>query len=78
GGRLVEIIRTAQQRLRPQGHLVLHLVVFDHVQQALALLPEARMTQAQINRSRPIQSLLRLEALNPVFIVVWRKANQHG
>lgn len=73
GGRLEEIIRVAQHRLQPQGRLVLNLVTLDHVQQAAALLPDARMIQAQINRGMPIQSLQRLEALNPVFIVVWRK-----
>lgn len=73
GGRLAEIIRTAQRRLRPQGRLVLNLVALDHVQQAATLLPDARVIQAQINRGMPIQSLLRLEALNPVFIVAWRK-----
>lgn len=75
GGRLAEIIRTAQRRLRPQGRLVLNLVALEHVQQAVALLPDTRVIQVQINRGMPIQSLLRFEALNPVFIVAWRREN---
>jgi len=77
GGRLAEIISMAQQRLKPHGRLVLNLVTLDHVHQATALLPDARVVQAQINRGAPIQSLLRLEALNPVFIIAWQKENRH-
>jgi precorrin-6Y C5,15-methyltransferase (decarboxylating) len=77
GGRLAEIVSVAQQRLKPHGRLVLNLVTLDHVHQATALLPDARVVQAQINRGAPIQSLLRLEALNPVFIIAWQKENRH-
>ena len=77
GGRLAEIVSVAQQRLKPHGRLVLNLVTLEHVHQATALLPDARVVQAQINRGAPIQSLLRLEALNPVFIIAWQKENRH-
>ncbi|MFQ3683230.1 precorrin-6y C5,15-methyltransferase (decarboxylating) subunit CbiE [Roseiflexus sp.] len=73
GGRMAEIVHLAQRRLNLQGRLVLNLVALQHVQQAVTLLPDARVIQAQINRGAPIQSMLRLEALNPVFLVVWRK-----
>ena len=77
GGRLAEIVSVAQQRLKPHGRLVLNLVTLEHVHRATALLPDARVTQAQFNRGTPIQSLLRLEALNPVFIIAWQKENRH-
>jgi len=77
GGRLKEIVSMVQQRLKPHGRLVLNLVTLDHVHQVTVLLPEARVVQAQINRGAPIQSSLRLEALNPVFIIVWQKENRH-
>jgi precorrin-6Y C5,15-methyltransferase (decarboxylating) len=38
-----------------------------------ALLPGARVLQAQFSRGVPIQELLRFEALNPVFVVTWVK-----
>ncbi len=78
GGRLAEIVSTAQQRLKPHGRLVLNLVTLEHVYQATALLPEARIVQAQINRGAPIQAFLRLEALNPVFMIAWQKEKRHG
>ncbi|WP_298815414.1 precorrin-6y C5,15-methyltransferase (decarboxylating) subunit CbiE [Chloroflexus sp.] len=73
GGRLREIIALARQRLRPRGRLVLNLVLTGHLTEALALLPTARVMQVQINRAVPIQTDLRLVALNPVFVVTWMK-----
>jgi precorrin-6Y C5,15-methyltransferase (decarboxylating) len=72
GGRLAELIDLARRRLRPGGRLVLNLVALEHLHEAWALLPEARVSQVQISRGAPIQSMLRLEALNPVFVVVWK------
>jgi precorrin-6Y C5,15-methyltransferase (decarboxylating) len=37
------------------------------------LLPEAQISQVQVNRGAPILAMLRFEALNPVFIVSWKK-----
>jgi precorrin-6B methylase 2 len=37
------------------------------------LLPEAEIIQVQISRGAPILDMLRFEALNPVYIVSWRK-----
>lgn len=74
GGHLRELITLAQQRLRPGGRLVLNLVTAGHLAETLALLPPARTVQVQVNRGMPIQSDLRFAALNPVFIVVWVKA----
>ena len=49
------------------------IATFDNLNLVIAALPEARVTQVQINRGVPVQSMLRLQALNPVFIVTWQK-----
>jgi precorrin-6Y C5,15-methyltransferase (decarboxylating) len=74
GGFLAEIVALARRRLRPGGRLVVNLASLDHLHELRAMLPEARVIQAQISRGVPIQGMLRLEALNPVFIVSWRKS----
>ncbi|MEM7343766.1 MAG: precorrin-6y C5,15-methyltransferase (decarboxylating) subunit CbiE [Chloroflexota bacterium] len=74
GGHLTEIIEYTQQRLQPQGRLVINLATLENLQVAQNLLPEARLIQAQINRGVPILKMTRFEALNPIFIVVWTKA----
>jgi precorrin-6Y C5,15-methyltransferase (decarboxylating) len=73
GGFLAEIVALARQRLWPGGRLVINLATLDHLHELRAMLPEACMIQAQISRGVPIQGMLRLEALNPVFIVSWHK-----
>ena len=78
GGQLAEIVQTAQERLHPNGRLVLNLVTLEHLARVRALLPTARIYQAQISRRVPIQDMLRFEALNPGWIVVWEKAIGDG
>lgn len=73
GGRLAAIIAQARARLRPGGRLVVNLVALEHLHELRGLLPDAAITQVQIGRGVPIQTMLRFEALNPVFIAVWRK-----
>lgn len=73
GGRLAAILDCARARLRPGGRLVVNLVALEHLHELRTLLPDAAVTQVQIARGVPIQTMLRFEALNPVFIAVWRK-----
>ena len=73
GGRLGALLDLACQRLRPGGRLVLNLVTLDRLREARQRLPDARLYQVQISRGAPIQDDLRLEALNPVFVVTWVK-----
>jgi precorrin-6Y C5,15-methyltransferase (decarboxylating) len=73
GGRLAAIVGQARARLRPGGRLVVNLVTLEHLHELRGLLPDAAVTQVQIGRGVPIQDMLRFEALNPVFIAVWRK-----
>ncbi len=70
GGNLAEIIAVAQKRLRPGGRLVVNVVALENLHLARQLLPDARVTQIQIQRGEPILSLMRFKPLNPVFMLV--------
>lgn len=73
GGQLEVIIRQVQQRLQPRGRLVINLATLENLQTVRQLLPAARVSQVQINRGAPILEMLRFEALNPVFVVTWKR-----
>ena len=73
GGRLAEIVALACERLHPRGRLVVNLATIEHLAEARALLPAARIAQLQVSRGVPIQAFLRFDALNPIWIVVWKK-----
>ncbi len=71
--KLPEIIETARQRLQPGGRLVINLATLENLHLARTCLPTARVTQVQISRGTPILDMLRFEALNPIFMIVWHK-----
>jgi len=73
GGYLSTILDTVRSRLRPGGRLVMNFATVDNLHIAIQALPGARVTQIQVSRGVPVQSMLRLQALNPVFLVTWRK-----
>jgi precorrin-6Y C5,15-methyltransferase (decarboxylating) len=73
GQKLAEIIPAVQQRLPLGGRLVINLATLENLQIIRTWLPDARVTQVQINRGVPILDMLRFEALNPIFMVTWRK-----
>jgi precorrin-6B C5,15-methyltransferase / cobalt-precorrin-6B C5,C15-methyltransferase len=73
GGQLLEIIHLVHERLKPEGRLVINLTTLESLQTVREQLPAAQVIQVQINRGVPILEMLRFEALNPVFIVTWRK-----
>lgn len=70
GGSLAEIIAVAKERLHPGGRLVVNVVALENLHLAHQLLPDARVSQIQIQRGTPILSLTRFEPLNPVFMLV--------
>ncbi len=70
GGKLAEIIVEAKKRLHPRGRLVVNVVALDNLHLARQLLPDARVSQIQIQRGEPILSLMRFKPLNPVFMLV--------
>jgi len=77
GQELLPVLNHLVERLRPGGRIVQTVVTLDTLQKVIEFWRdkpfEAAVTQLQINRSAPILDTLRLEALNPVFIVtVWR------
>ncbi len=78
GEDLLLVLNHIIERLRPGGRIVQTVVTLDTLQKVNEFWRdkpfEVAVTQLQINRSAPILNTLRLEALNPVFIVtVWRK-----
>lgn len=73
GGELPAILDQVTLRLRPQGRVVQTLVTLETLTEVLAFWRrhgwDCSVTELQVNRSVPIGDMLRLEALNPVFIV---------
>lgn len=80
GGNLLMILRNCAERLREDGRIVQTIVTLDTLQAVLHFWRDqpfvVTVTQLQINRSSPILNTLRLQALNPVFIVVARRKNR--
>ena len=76
GGHLSELIEIAQQQLHPGGRLVINLATLENLNVVRKLLPNAHITQVQINRGVPILEMLRFESLNPIFIVTWQKNSE--
>ncbi|MEM7344479.1 MAG: precorrin-6y C5,15-methyltransferase (decarboxylating) subunit CbiE [Chloroflexota bacterium] len=75
GDQLAKIIQVAQERLRPSGRLVMTIATLDSLLIVRRVLPKAKVTQVQVSRGKPILDTLRLDALNPVFIVTWGKSD---
>ncbi|MEM9520624.1 MAG: precorrin-6y C5,15-methyltransferase (decarboxylating) subunit CbiE [Actinomycetota bacterium] len=75
GGGGIDVVTAAVERLRPSGVLAATFATIDTASAALRLLgDDARMVQISVNRAVPIgpDRALRLEADNPVFLVVNR------
>jgi len=72
-----EALEAAVDRVKPGGRLVLHLVLLGSVFKALKGLAsrgwDADVTHVQAGRSARLASDLRIEALNPVYVVSARK-----
>jgi precorrin-6Y C5,15-methyltransferase (decarboxylating) len=78
GGGPTAILEEVVRRLRPQGYVVQTAVTLETLAELQAFWRrqpfELKIVQLQVNRSVPIGDALRLEALNPVFIVTaWRR-----
>lgn len=73
GGKLAEIITLSKERLADGGRLVLNLATLENLNIARKHLPSAKISQIQVGRGRPIQEMIRFEALNPIFMVTWTK-----
>jgi precorrin-6Y C5,15-methyltransferase (decarboxylating) len=73
GVRREDVLEQATERLRAGGRIVAHTVLLGSLQRALDALEQAgwspSVVQVQVARSKPLSGDLRLEALNPVFVV---------
>jgi precorrin-6Y C5,15-methyltransferase (decarboxylating) len=83
GGRdLPEIISAAARQLKPEGIMVINLVLLQNVHDAAAALRrldfKTELVQIQIHRSEPMPWSERLEALNPVWIITGRAKAEEG
>jgi precorrin-6Y C5,15-methyltransferase (decarboxylating) len=73
GGRMEEILDHLCRRLKPGGRIVINIVALENLDTAVNTLKArgfaADITLVNISRSTGIKKLIRLEALNPVFVV---------
>jgi len=80
GGELTAILSTAMERVQPGGQIVLNLVSLEHLGQTIEDAQDkgwlAEVTQIGVARSTVTGGLLRLAALNPVFIVALRRSGE--
>ena len=74
GGHLRAIIAHVLPRLPVGGRIVANFATIENLMLFRDLLPTAHVIQVNIQRGKPIQSMLRFEALNPVFVVKWVKS----
>jgi precorrin-6Y C5,15-methyltransferase (decarboxylating) len=75
GGALEAILDIAQQRLRPQGVMVLAIATLEHLSRAIAWIQDhqelwrTQFLQVQLSRSATVGSLTRFSPLNPVTLI---------
>ncbi len=73
GGELQALILLCLKRLKSNGQLVMNFVTLENLNTAMTTLKEASVqwdvVQLQASRSKPILSMQRLQAENPVWIV---------
>lgn len=80
GGNLSEILEYANARLKPNGVIVVNLAVLERTSETYHLLKKlgltAEITQVASSRGNEMpDGAVRLEALNPVFIVSGQRGN---
>ncbi|MED1951169.1 precorrin-6y C5,15-methyltransferase (decarboxylating) subunit CbiE [Brevibacillus centrosporus] len=78
GGELRELLNICCTRLRPNGRIVVNAATIETLYEATQAFAaegfETSVTLAQLSRSKPILSLTRFEALNPIYIITaWAK-----
>lgn len=73
GGELRELILLCMKRLKHNGQLVMNFVTFENLSTSMETLKQISaqwdVVQLQASRSKPILSMQRLQAENPVWIV---------
>jgi precorrin-6Y C5,15-methyltransferase (decarboxylating) len=80
GGELWRLLPRLAERLQPEGRIVQTVVALDTLETIRSFWRERpvelTVTQVQVNRSTDIGNSLRLDALNPVFIVSIQSKSQ--
>jgi precorrin-6B C5,15-methyltransferase / cobalt-precorrin-6B C5,C15-methyltransferase len=80
GGDLEEVLEQVASRLRPGGCVVQTAVTLETLQTARTFWSErsfeSSIIQLQVSRSVPIGKTVRFQALNPVFVITVRRANE--
>lgn len=81
GGELRELLNICCTRLRPNGRIVVNAATIETLYEATQAFAqegfETSVTLAQLSRSKPILSLTRFEALNPIYIITaWAKQTE--
>jgi precorrin-6B C5,15-methyltransferase / cobalt-precorrin-6B C5,C15-methyltransferase len=81
GGRLAEILEAAARRLKPHGRLVINLAVLERTQEAYHQLRRlgfiTELVSVNAARGKELNDgTVRLESLNPVFVVSARREDQ--
>ena len=73
GGALTAILDVVIARLRPAGHLVINLATLEHLSEAVEYLRQItwrwECTMVNIAHTQKILDMMRLAAINPVFIL---------
>lgn len=73
GGELQELILLCLKKLKNDGQLVMNFVTFENLNTAMTVLKQVSVqwdvVQLQASRSKPILSMQRMQAENPVWVV---------
>jgi precorrin-6B C5,15-methyltransferase / cobalt-precorrin-6B C5,C15-methyltransferase len=83
GGNLDQILSRCQEKLRPQGVMVLAIATLEHLHKAMSWIEqqaptwESRLLQVNLARSVPIAALTRFSPLNPVTLLTLTQAKKH-
>lgn len=83
GGELRELLHICCTRLRTGGRIVVNAATIETLYEATQAFAEegfeTSVTLAQLSRSKPILSLTRFEALNPIYIITaWARQAEEG
>jgi precorrin-6Y C5,15-methyltransferase (decarboxylating) len=79
-GNMDEILDVCTKRLEPNGRIVVNVVTIENLADALKGLKQREfdvdITSVQVSRSKPILSLTRFDALNPIYIITAKRKGE--
>lgn len=79
-GNMDEILDVCTKRLEPKGRIVVNVVTIENLADALKGLKQREfdvdITSVQVSRSKPILSLTRFDALNPIYIITAKRKGE--